>query len=111
MKLDRNINSDGRGKYAILQLRKLALYESQETFGQTEVQKAIELLDKAGLIDWGITGTDREFFLIRLKDKYAQAALMAYADAAMLDDLEYAAEISDMGHRSGPASPFCKAPD
>lgn len=112
MKLDRNINQDGRGKYAILQLRKLATYEPAETFGKSAVLDAVALLDKEGLIDWGQTGTDREFFLIRLKDKYAQPALDAYATAAEKDgDAEYAGEIHEMANRSGQQSPWCKKPD
>lgn len=111
MKLDRNINQDGRGKYAILQLRKLATYEPAETFGKSAVMDAVALLDKEGLIDWGQTGTEREFFLIRLKDKYARAALCAYADKAVHDDAEYAEEIMEMACRAGPSSPFCKRPD
>lgn len=110
MKLDRNINSDGRGKYALLLLRKLAAFESSETFGQSEVEKAIETLDKAGLIDWGIVGSESEFFVTRLKDKNAAPSLFAYAAEAERDDPEWAAEVRRMATRAR-TSPWKKLPD
>ena len=114
MKLDRNIQeTEGRGKYAIVLMRRLDEYRSNKTFERytPEIERAIRLLEDTGIIDFGIVGTDAEFFLIRLKDKYAQAALSAYAEAATPDDPEYASEIIEMAKRSGPASPWCKAPD
>lgn len=112
MKLDRNITLDGRGKYAILLLRRFSeLYQPSELFAETEVTKAIELLDNEGLIDWGETETEHEFFVIRLRDKYAATALAAYATVAQADDPEYAGEIMEMAKRSGPLSPFVKGPD
>ena len=110
MKMDRNINPNGRGKYALLLLRKLALCEGGTTFNNA-IEQAVQTLDEAGLIDWGIVGTDREFFLMRLKDKYAEDGLLAYAKAAAVDDLEYAGEVQDMANRAGTNSPFCKRPD
>jgi hypothetical protein len=114
MLLDRNIpENEGRGKYAIIKLRALALCIEQSAFGglHPPVAKAIEVLEKAGVLDWGIDQTSSEFFLIRLKDAYAQAALRAYADAARGDDPEYAAEIDALAQRSGPAHPNCQKPD
>lgn len=110
MKLDRNINGDGRGKYALILLRKLAAFESPETFGQSEVEKAIETLDKAGLIDWGIVGSESEFFVTRLKDKNAATSLHAYAQEAERDDPEWAAEVRHMATRAR-TSPWKKRPD
>lgn len=107
MKLDRNINSNGRGKYALLLLRRLT-----EVADNAKVKHAIHVLESVGVIDWGITGTDKEFFLIRLKDKHAANALTAYASSADRDgDAEYASEILEMASRAGEASPFCKRPD
>jgi hypothetical protein len=54
MKLDRNSNSDGRGKYAFFNLR-------------------------TNQVEWG--DTPEEFFVIKLKDEFAFEALSAYADA------------------------------
>jgi hypothetical protein len=94
-------------------MRKLDEYRSNETFGRytPEIERAIKLLEDRGIIDYGNAGSESEFFLIRLKDKYAQAALYAYAEAALPDDAEYANEVIDMAKRSGEASPWCKAPD
>lgn len=111
MRLDRNINGDGRGKYALILLRKLAAFESPETFGQSEVEKAIETLDKAGLIDWGIVGSESEFFVTRLKDRNAAASLHGYAQEAEANgELEWAEEVRDMARRAQ-ISPWKKRPD
>lgn len=86
MKLDRNINPDGRGKYALLKLRR------QPKGFPVELQHCAQMLKVAGLLDFGGT-PETDFFVIRLKDKYAGPALHAYAEAAKPDDMEYAAEI------------------
>lgn len=104
MKLDRNINADGKGKYAIIKLRGLDIENN------LDVQLALETLEKHQALDWGNT-PQTEFFLIRLKDKYAEAALLGYASAANFDDNEYASEIFDMASRAGEKSPWCKKPD
>ena len=67
MKLDRNINADGKGKYALINLR-------------------------TNKFEWGNTPED-EFFVIKLKDKHAAAALRAYAGSVYCDDEEFAKEI------------------
>ena len=108
MKLDRNLDPSGRGKYALLKLRVARSYSPQAA--QTVLAPHFEGLKVAGVLDWGVT-PETEFMVIRLKDKYAQAALRAYANAARADDPEYAAEIDEMAARSGPNSPFCKRPD
>ena len=106
MKLDRNIHADGRGKYALIPLRKL---RSGDTFSGN-VEQAIETLRRAGLIDWGIVGTESEFFVIRLKDRYAAPSLFAYANAAAADDPEWADEVRSMAVRAE-RSPWQKQPD
>lgn len=114
MKLDRNINVDGRGKYAILRLCKLDDYiDPADPFAEVAepIAKAIKTLEDAGILDWGLVGTDGEFFLIRLKDRYATASLQAYASEAGKEDPEYAREIANMIPRSGHFSPWCKKPD
>jgi len=83
MKLDRNINADGKGKYALIKLR-TALIRVAANPGLMEFSRAD--------VDFGDT-PETDFFVIRLKDKYAGAALHAYAEAAKADDLEYATEI------------------
>lgn len=116
MKLDRDKNSDGRGKYALLKLRQLEAHEPQATFGSNEVTRAIETLDKAGLIEWGLPNTEGEFFVIKLRDKYAAHALNGYASAVYRDDgfdgdCDYFNVVKELAQRAGAHSPFCKRPD
>lgn len=117
MKLDRNIEgNDGRGKYAILKLRKLAVYDDQKTFGglPPAIEKALTLLANEGILDWGEAETESEFFLIKLRDKHARSALLAYAGSVLESvdgDEEYANEVRELASRAGPMSPYCKAPD
>lgn len=85
MKLDRNTSKDGKGKYSITN-------------------------NRTGKVEHGDT-PEAEFFVIKLKDKYAQDALVAYANAAAQDDTEYANEVMELALRSGPAHPLCKMPD
>jgi hypothetical protein len=113
MKLDRNINSNGRGKYALLKLRELDNFADPADPFQVvakPIADAIETLEKAGIIDWGNTPAT-EFFVMRLKDKYAPWGLAGYALSAAGDDPEYAGDIQAMAQRSGANHPNCKAPD
>ena len=86
MKLDRNENTSGRGKYALLNLRK-------------------------DTIEWGCTGEQDEFFVIKLKDKHARTALLAYSKSIETEDEEFSIEVAQLAARAGPLSKFCKAPD
>ena len=113
-RLDRNVNCDGLGKYALLKLRELRSYEDGIVPGsyRASIQDALDTLEDAGILDWGVAGTEAEFFVIRLKDQYARPALLAYArEARGAGDHGYAADIVEMANRAGPASPFCKRPD
>jgi hypothetical protein len=111
MKLDRNIPSnEGRGKYALLLLRKLPASGARTSWA-APIWDAIRLLEREGVIDWGNHGSESEFFVMRLKDRYAGAGLDGYANAASLDDLEYAEEVREMANRAGPYHPACKNPD
>lgn len=119
MKLDRNINGNRRGKYALLKLRRLTEIEAWdggdgEALDRQAVIDAIALLERAGVLDWGYAGTEGEFMVMRLKDKYAYRGMMGYYKAITLEDdmdAEYAQEILDMAKRSGPNNPWCKKPD
>lgn len=114
MRMDRNENPDGCGKYAIVNLRKLNhLAGHVGTFRRwaPEVQAALDTLEAIGALEWGAVGQPDEFFLVKLKDKHAQAALGAYAWSVSADDPEFAREIAALASRSGPAHPLCKAPD
>ncbi len=109
MKLDRNITTPRRGKYALIKLR--------DTTASTEAIKNRTFVvgqrstDTVKLdVDLGDT-EDSDFFVIRLKDKYAGQALRAYADAAWADgDKEYAGEIHDLA-RLAEQHPSKRKPD
>lgn len=75
MKLDRNINEGGKGKYALIKLRDVD-WELHE--GKKVLARDVDL--NPDCIDLG-DSNDSEFFVIRLKDKYAEPALRAYAKA------------------------------
>lgn len=113
MKLDRNINGSGVGKYALIKTRRLAQIRSWnggdgEIADQQAVEDAIALLDRAGIIDWGTT-PESEFFVMRLRDKYASGALAQYASAARGDgEHEYGREVALLVLRAGGNNPFCK---
>lgn len=114
MRLDRNINDNKRGKYALLKLRKLDEFTAIDDPFQ-EVAKpiadAISTLEKAGIIDWGVEGTESEFFVIKLRDVNAPAGLYAYGASANHTDSEYAGEVWALADRAGTNSQFCKKPD
>lgn len=61
MKLDRNINPCGRGKYALINLR-------------------------TNQVQWG---GDDQFFVIKYKDQFAGPALAAYAKAVEAKGIEF----------------------
>lgn len=104
MKLDRNLN-EGLGKYALLDLRLLSKGVSPE------VEAALEVLNKAGVIQWGLIGEPDEFFVMKLKDINSPGGLAGYATEADKTDPELATEVRDMLPRAGINSPFCKKPD
>lgn len=107
MKMDRNINDDGLGKYAVINLRNLKRY-----MNVPEVKEALEVLKAADALEWGCVGEPDEFFLIKLKDINAEHALVAYADQANHNgDKEFAGEVYEMARRSGRHNPHCKHPD
>ena len=89
MKLYRNGNPNGRGKYGIVDLRE----------------------DPYKKIEFGLPGTKEEFFVIKLKDKHSKAALLAYAESAEFYDKEFAEEVRELAARAGRDNPWCKDPD
>jgi hypothetical protein len=116
MKLDRNVNGTGRGKYGLVNNRKLLevladMSPDQSIYRKERVEDAIAILQNLGILDWGTKGTESEFFVINLRERFAHVALDSYAHVARMSDLEYATDIQDLVNRSGPYSPFCKIPD
>lgn len=117
MKLDRNLNDSGRGKYGLIKNRELRLCLLKAANGgdavveeAAEIVKAVALLERVGIIDWGTT-PETEFFVMRLKDSAASAGLRSYASVARNFDPEYANEVTDLANRAGPYHPNCKRPD
>lgn len=108
MKLDRNVNGDGEGKYALILKRNLSALSDGV---RPQAEESLRFLKSIGVLDDSRVGDDGEFFVIRLRDKYAGDALASYSMAAMHDDVEYASEIGDMSARAGMNHPACKAPD
>lgn len=86
MGLDRNKSIDGTGRYAVIDLRK-------------------------NTVNFGEVGSEGEFFVIMLKDKYARDALLAYAIAAQADGHEWADDVFELAKRAGHRHPKCKRPD
>ena len=105
MKLDRNINPSGKGKYALVNMRKI------KGDPRTAQELAAAILANPEAVEFGEACGPDEFWLIKCKDKHAKAALEAYADSVRADDAQFADEVQEIARRSGPASPFCKAPD
>lgn len=74
MKLDRNLNPDGSGKYALLKMRQLR--ENQDP----RVYEAWHVLNDAGIIHWGDEGPGEQFFVLKYKDRFTHFALRSYAN-------------------------------
>jgi hypothetical protein len=98
MKLDRNTNPDGHGKYAIIKLREHNISEAIKSPGIQGVMVA------ASAIDLGDT-PETEFFVIRLKDKYAANALHAYSASCRTDDPEFSREVQNLALRAAKFQP------
>lgn len=109
MKLDRNLNEAGIGKYALIKLRVAKPEVVNSMVGSDGVIKPATYEIPARAVDFGNT-EDTDFFVIRLKDKYAAAALQAYAIAASEDDEEYAKEIEALAEMAW-NHPSKKRPD
>jgi hypothetical protein len=103
MKLDRNRNADGAGKYAVVRLRRM-------DGASPEQRHALDLLITGGFVTMDRPGGDEEFFVVMLQDKYAPATLRKYAEEAEADDPEYAAEVRELAARAA-AHPRRKKPD
>jgi hypothetical protein len=129
MKLDRNINGTGRGKYGLVNNRKLQEYlavlpggaksgmprsveEEELEFEAMKIHNAVRFLEDMGILDWGLEGTASEFFVVKLRDQHAEDALTAYARSALNGgDVEYYHDVRALSDRAGIFSPFCKKPE
>lgn len=111
MKLDRNTDPEGRGKYAVVMLRAV---DAMPDTDRAPIAEAIETLWQAGVLTYGIAGSPDEFFVLMLKDVHSRPALLSYADSVgriRPIDHSYSADVGLLAERSGYRSPFCKIPD
>lgn len=97
MKLDRNVNADRRGKYALVNMRMVGPLLDKNAAAldsntgaivgpipdQTELDivAAFELLLRHGYIALGNESPGDQFFVLKYKDKFTPKALAAYAEA------------------------------
>lgn len=93
-RLDQNNHRHGMGKYALIKLRPIPT----EVVTPQEVAYLVQ--QDPSMVDLGLKGSETEFFVIRLRDQFAEAALLAYADAAESFDPEYATEIRELAKRA-----------
>lgn len=115
MKLDRNVNGDGKGKYALVRLRGIE--------ADSEAHRLLQRLYELGHLDWGCVGDRDEFFVVKLRDRFAAGAIGGYGSEVMKasrreDDrdraralAQWAVEVASMLPRSGELSPYCQEPD
>lgn len=105
--LDRNVYPNGKGKYALVKLCELpdhipplrdAIIDALQNYPQA--------------LDLGNDEVDGEFFVIRIRDKNAAAALTAYASACGANgDIEFAKQVLAMAERSAALGDERKMPD
>lgn len=114
MKLDRNTNPHGHGKYALINLRKLLpiLNGSPNNIYKDEVTRAWNTLLERGVITMGHETQEDQFFVMKYGDKFTADGLAGYAAAVaaeilLVDDpavklelSEYAAEMCDQSHKA-----------
>lgn len=105
MKLDRNSNPDQKAKYAVINLRKIPGNP------RTPADLAAAILEHPESVEFGEVGSENEFFVLKLKDRFAPGALFSYANAAEEVDVDYSMEVRGLGLRAGPNHPHCKIPD
>ena len=93
MQLDRNKNPDGVGKYALVLLRRahpIPLASAEEWNRKYYVVEE-------SCMDFG---RENEFFVLRLKDKHAAAALFAYSESIAAEDPEFSMQVRDLAVKS-----------
>jgi hypothetical protein len=79
MKLDRNVNPDGTGKYALVNFRK-AKALTPDAAVRFDIALG-ELMD-LGVVTLGNESPGDQFFVMKYKDRFTCDALRAYAVAA-----------------------------
>jgi hypothetical protein len=92
MKLDRNTNRGGHGKYALVNMRKLIpLFEKEEngklTTGELAILQCFRALVMENVISCGNETPGDQFFVMKYKDKFTAQGLRGYA-TAIADELK-----------------------
>lgn len=89
MNLDRNTNRGGRGKYALALMRKIVpIYEKKER-GEildddaASILNCFEYLVKHGVVQLGNEDPGQQFFVMKYRDCFTPAALLAYGQAVL----------------------------
>jgi hypothetical protein len=92
MRLIRETTPDGKCKYAIVRLDKLRAMEAQDADYTQGMKSHLDALCQNGLLEYGEPGTAEECFVIKLKDRFAYPALVAYRTAVsvQIDELAQA---------------------
>lgn len=89
MKLDRNVNRGGHGKYALVNMRKVVPMLDAAAPMNRDIEeyppelKAFMLLVEKGIITLGNETPGDQFFVMKYKDKFTHDGLSAYAGAVM----------------------------
>lgn len=76
------------------------------TLERSDKELKIEF-DKGDHIERGLPHTEDEFFVIKLKDRHAQSALLGYLQSIVSDatyDADYAMDIKELAKRLGQAA-------
>ena len=106
MNLDRNIHPNGKGKYALINLRKIP------GDPRTAEELAAAILANPECVEFGEVGGPDEFFVLKLKDLFADSGLLGYSHRARIEgETEYAQQVFGLARRSGRLNPWCKRPD
>ncbi len=97
MRLDRNDDYGGLGKYSLINNRMLrAMQGVVDKCCWQQISDVLDNLRKAGVLQEGTTD-DEAFFVMKVKDIYAGPALMAYAAAAQVGrEYEYARDVAHL---------------
>lgn len=88
MKLDRNVNPNGNGKYALVNIRKLqpvlCKFDADDTScseSELELIQAFNVLKRAGVLTIGNESPGDQFFVMKYKDLFTAPALAEYSHA------------------------------
>lgn len=103
MKLDRNTTESGRGKYALVHLRRLNdLPQEKPSDAGPRCAAAITLLKEHGILTFGNENLGEQFFAIKHKDKFAVGGLLGYASAVRLEIQAFSMERDLIKQMEGP---------